>query len=72
MAQFAQRWILDFPAVTTVITGASSPDQARDNAQVSELPARVAPERSDLSPEERKIAEQLMSKPEGAKQLFAS
>ena len=39
MAQFAQRWILDHPAVTTVITGASSPEQARDNAAVSDLPS---------------------------------
>ena len=39
MAQFAQRWILDFPAVTTVITGASSPQQAGDNARVSKLPS---------------------------------
>lgn len=38
MTQFAQRWILDYPAVTTVITGASRPEQARDNAQVSDLP----------------------------------
>ena len=38
MAQFSQRWILDYPAVSTVITGASSPAQARDNAAVSDLP----------------------------------
>jgi len=38
MAQFAQRWILDHPAVSTVITGASRPDQARRNAEVSALP----------------------------------
>ncbi len=38
MAQFAQRWILDHAAVTTVITGASKPAQAADNARVSELP----------------------------------
>jgi aryl-alcohol dehydrogenase-like predicted oxidoreductase len=38
MAHFAQRWILDHPAVTTVITGATRPDQARRNAASSESP----------------------------------
>lgn len=38
MAQFALRWILDHEAVSAVIPGASSPRQARANAQVSELP----------------------------------
>jgi len=38
MAQMAQRWILDHPAVTTVITGASRPMQVTANAGVSELP----------------------------------
>jgi len=38
MADFAQRWILDHPAVTTVITGASRPEQAARNARVSNLP----------------------------------
>ncbi len=38
MAQFAQRWILDHPAVTTVITGASRPSQVSANAGVSALP----------------------------------
>jgi aryl-alcohol dehydrogenase-like predicted oxidoreductase len=38
MAQFAQRWILDHQAVTTVITGASRPDQVVANAAVSDLP----------------------------------
>ncbi len=38
MADFAQRWILDHPAVTTVITGASRSDQAARNARVSSLP----------------------------------
>lgn len=38
MAQMAMRWILDFPAVTTVITGASKPEQVVENASVSELP----------------------------------
>jgi aryl-alcohol dehydrogenase-like predicted oxidoreductase len=37
MADFAQRWILDHKAVSTVITGASRPDQARANGAVSSL-----------------------------------
>ena len=38
MAQMAMRWILDYPAVTTVIAGASRPAQAIENAAVSALP----------------------------------
>lgn len=38
LADLAQRWILDFPAVSTVITGASRPEQAKANAAVSGLP----------------------------------
>ncbi len=38
MAQMSQRWILDFEAVSVIITGASSPEQARENAAVSSLP----------------------------------
>jgi len=37
MAQMAMRWILDYPAVSTVITGVSRPEQARENAMTSEL-----------------------------------
>lgn len=37
MAEMAQRWILDHPAVTTVITGASKPAQVSANAGASEL-----------------------------------
>lgn len=37
MAQMAMRWILDHPAVSTVIAGASRPDQARQNAVTSAL-----------------------------------
>ncbi|HWA01377.1 MAG TPA: aldo/keto reductase [Caulobacterales bacterium] len=37
MTQFALRWCLDHEAVTTVIPGARSPDQARANAAVSGL-----------------------------------
>jgi aryl-alcohol dehydrogenase-like predicted oxidoreductase len=38
MAQMAQRWVLDHEAVSVVITGASRPEQAADNASVSDLP----------------------------------
>jgi aryl-alcohol dehydrogenase-like predicted oxidoreductase len=37
MAEMAQRWILDHAAVSTVITGASQPQQAAANARVSAL-----------------------------------
>lgn len=37
MAQMAMRWILDHPAVSTIIPGASSPDQVRANAGISDL-----------------------------------
>ncbi len=39
MAQFALRWILMFPEVTTVIAGAKNPQQAEDNAGAAALPA---------------------------------
>jgi aryl-alcohol dehydrogenase-like predicted oxidoreductase len=38
LAEMAQRWILDQDAVSTVITGASRPEQVRSNARVSKLP----------------------------------
>jgi len=38
LADMAQRWILDHEAVSTVITGASRPEQAAANARVSALP----------------------------------
>ena len=38
MAQMAMRWILDHEAVSTVIPGASSPEQVRMNASASALP----------------------------------
>jgi aryl-alcohol dehydrogenase-like predicted oxidoreductase len=37
-AQWALRWILDFPEVTTVIPGASKPSQVQSNVAASELP----------------------------------
>lgn len=39
MAQFALRWILMFPAVSTAIPGAKNPRQAIENAQAASLPA---------------------------------
>jgi aryl-alcohol dehydrogenase-like predicted oxidoreductase len=39
MAQFALRWIVDQPGVSTVIPGARNPEQARRNAAAAELPA---------------------------------
>jgi aryl-alcohol dehydrogenase-like predicted oxidoreductase len=38
MAPWAMRWCLDFEAVTTVIPGATRPEQARQNAAASDLP----------------------------------
>jgi aryl-alcohol dehydrogenase-like predicted oxidoreductase len=37
MAQFALRWILDFPAVTCAIPGAKRPDQVEDNVAAADL-----------------------------------
>lgn len=47
MADMAQRWILDYDAVSTVITGASRPEQAAANARVSDLP-QLTPELHSL------------------------
>jgi aryl-alcohol dehydrogenase-like predicted oxidoreductase len=38
MALMALRWILDFNAVTVIIPGASSPQQARENVAASDFP----------------------------------
>ncbi len=46
MAQFALRWILMFPEVTTVIAGAKTPQQAEENSSAASLPP--------LSPEKMK------------------
>jgi aryl-alcohol dehydrogenase-like predicted oxidoreductase len=57
MAQMAMRWILDYPAVTTVITGASRPGQVTENAAVSDL--------QPLAPDlHKKLAELYRSKVE--------
>jgi aryl-alcohol dehydrogenase-like predicted oxidoreductase len=39
LAQFALRWILEFPAVTCAIPGAKRPAQVADNIKASDLPA---------------------------------
>jgi aryl-alcohol dehydrogenase-like predicted oxidoreductase len=38
MAQFALRWVIDQPGVSTVIPGARNPEQVRANAAVATLP----------------------------------
>lgn len=43
MVDLALRWILDFEAVTTIIPGASRPEQVLGNARASSLP-RLSPE----------------------------
>ena len=49
MAQMALRWILDQPAVSTVIAGASRPEQVADNAAVSALPPLSPELHADLA-----------------------
>jgi aryl-alcohol dehydrogenase-like predicted oxidoreductase len=48
MADLAQRWILDFDVVSTVITGASRPEQAAANAAASQLPPLSAEQHQKL------------------------
>jgi aryl-alcohol dehydrogenase-like predicted oxidoreductase len=43
MVDLALRWILDFEAVTTIIPGASRPEQVRGNVRAGNLP-RLSPE----------------------------
>ncbi|RYH11127.1 aldo/keto reductase [Tropicimonas sp. IMCC6043] len=38
LAKMSQRWILDHPAVSTIIPGASAPDQILRNTDASDLP----------------------------------
>lgn len=42
MAQWALRWILDHPEVTTVIPGATSVKQVESNVAASEMPSLSA------------------------------
>ena len=44
MAEFALRWILMFPEVTTVIAGAKNPAQAEDNSKAALLPPLDPPQ----------------------------
>lgn len=39
LAQFALRWILDHPQISSVIAGASSAEQVKENASVNMLPS---------------------------------
>ena len=48
MAQFALRWIIDQPGVSTVIPGARSVEQARSNAAAAALPALTETERAGV------------------------
>jgi aryl-alcohol dehydrogenase-like predicted oxidoreductase len=49
LAQMAMRWILDQPAVSSVITGASKPQQVRENAAASQAAPLSAELHSQLS-----------------------
>lgn len=49
MVQLALRWILDHEAVTTIIPGASSPKQAKANAEASALPELSTTLHQDLA-----------------------
>jgi aryl-alcohol dehydrogenase-like predicted oxidoreductase len=49
LAQLALRWILGFDAVSTVIPGAKTADQARANAAASELPPLPEPAMQRIS-----------------------
>ena len=46
LADFSLRWLLDFPAVSSVIAGCSRPDQVARNARASDL-APLSPELHD-------------------------
>jgi aryl-alcohol dehydrogenase-like predicted oxidoreductase len=49
MAQWAQRWCLDQDGVTSLLTGASRPEQATENAKVSALSPLSEAQRENLS-----------------------
>lgn len=48
-AQWALRWILDHPAVTTVIPGASKPEQVESNMSASSLPSLSSEQHTALA-----------------------
>ncbi len=49
LAEFALRWVIDTPGVTTVIPGARNPAQARANMAVATSPALTASQRADVA-----------------------
>jgi aryl-alcohol dehydrogenase-like predicted oxidoreductase len=49
LSQLALRFVIDHPAVTTVIPGARSPKQARENVQAGHLPSLTAAERQQIN-----------------------
>jgi aryl-alcohol dehydrogenase-like predicted oxidoreductase len=60
MADMSQRWILDHDAVSTVITGASRPEQAVANARVSSMPSLSAESHRKLAEfYEREVAQHI-------------
>jgi aryl-alcohol dehydrogenase-like predicted oxidoreductase len=63
MAQMAIRWILDQPAVSTVIAGASRPEQVAENAAVSGLPALRSELHKQLAAFYRDLVESEISVP---------
>jgi aryl-alcohol dehydrogenase-like predicted oxidoreductase len=48
LSQFALRFVIDHPAVTTVIPGARSPKQARENVQAGLVPPLTPAERQQI------------------------
>jgi aryl-alcohol dehydrogenase-like predicted oxidoreductase len=48
MAQFALRWIIDQPGVTTVIPGARNPGQAHGNASAARVPPLTQEQRAGV------------------------
>ncbi len=49
LAQFALRWVIDTPGVTTVIPGARNPDQARANVAAATSPPLTASQRDGVA-----------------------
>ncbi|MEO1713031.1 MAG: aldo/keto reductase, partial [Bacteroidota bacterium] len=49
LAPIALRWVLDHPQVSTVIPGASNPQQAIDNLQALKMPALNSEQHRQLS-----------------------
>lgn len=47
-SQWAIRWILDHPEITTVIPGASTPEQVRSNVQAADMESLPQPSHQEL------------------------